>query len=464
MMFKLITGRKWLRKSVCAKKQKREEDKISGLPDEVLLSILSLLSMKEAARTSVLARRWRKVWTFIPNLDFDPSQVFRSLALKERRKILGARDNKMLVDKYIDWVNLALEAYQGYSVDEFRVQFDLDEKHSCHIDKWVYFAFEKKVKRLVMEFQEYSMATYNKKLYSFPPLCDTTFKSRRSLTALDLIGVNISGCVVEYFIASCPSLRQLSVEYSDSMVGLKVSGESLCLEYLKLAYCDNLRSIYISAANLLSFEYRGLGAKITFANVPKLVELSFRGNYSEYIIRNFPQLSNFASQLVTLKLAVPQLEEKVKRRKFPLLAHLNNFELKVYGREFETLLAFAPLIEAAPSLVRFALDFCWIELTLKKMRSRRNRKKTPKCLHHCLKEVEFDGFVGHAIDMEFAIYLIQNAIALEKIIIAPMDSYRMGRCPFVDDISKEIQIIKEQVMKLESEFSLGDKLILRNFW
>ncbi|XP_038712597.1 putative FBD-associated F-box protein At5g22720 isoform X2 [Tripterygium wilfordii] len=462
-MFKLTTGRKlrWLRKSVSAKKQKREEDKISGLPDEVLVSILSLLSIEEAARTAVLARRWRKVWTFIPTLNFDASQAL--LALKERRRILGELDNKMLAverDKYVDWVNLVLDAYQGSSIDEFRVQFDLDGNHRRDIDEWVDFAFKKKVKRLVMELQKHVRCVRHKKVYSFPPLCDTFKRLHycRYLIALELNCVNISGDIVEYFIASCPSLRQLSVERSDSFVDLKVSGESLCLEYLKIAYCDNLESIYISAANLLSFEYFGKTIKITFTNVPKLVELSFRGRYPEYIIRHFPELSNFAFQLVTLNLFVLHLEEKVKRRKFPLLAHLKNFELRVYGSEFESLLTFAPLIEAAPSLVRFALDFYWYGKTVEK----RKRKKIPKCLHYCLKEVELAGFVGQTIDMELAIYLLENAIALEKIIVDPLYLYQNGY-PLLDEKLKEIPAIMKQVMKLKSEFSLGDRLILRNF-
>ncbi|CAL4980436.1 unnamed protein product [Urochloa decumbens] len=47
------------------------EDYISGLPDELLHSILLRLgSARAAARTSVLSRRWRPVWTYLPELVF----------------------------------------------------------------------------------------------------------------------------------------------------------------------------------------------------------------------------------------------------------------------------------------------------------------------------------------------------------------------------------------------------------
>ncbi|XP_066338289.1 putative FBD-associated F-box protein At5g50270 [Miscanthus floridulus] len=48
------------------------EDRISGLPDEVLQDILVRLgSARAAARTSVLSRRWRHVWADVPEFILD---------------------------------------------------------------------------------------------------------------------------------------------------------------------------------------------------------------------------------------------------------------------------------------------------------------------------------------------------------------------------------------------------------
>ncbi|KAI5340848.1 PREDICTED: F-box/LRR-repeat [Prunus dulcis] len=47
------------------------EDRISELPDEILIAIVSLLDTWEGGRTCVISKRWRFLWASVTCLNFD---------------------------------------------------------------------------------------------------------------------------------------------------------------------------------------------------------------------------------------------------------------------------------------------------------------------------------------------------------------------------------------------------------
>ncbi|CAN6180935.1 unnamed protein product [Urochloa humidicola] len=77
------------------------EDRLSALPDDVLVLILLRLRTFEAAKTRALSRRWRRAWALLPELRFSfvgpvPSRVAAAIAAHEtdlRYLLVGTMDS-----------------------------------------------------------------------------------------------------------------------------------------------------------------------------------------------------------------------------------------------------------------------------------------------------------------------------------------------------------------------------------
>lgn len=277
------------------------------MPDEILVLILSLLTTEEAIRTSVLARRWRYLWTFISHLDFDDDTVVSLLFCRPPSPTPNDSDLEptyppFLVQRrrFVDWVNRVLNLHKGMHLDEFRLRFRVYGEHfESDIDSWINFAFQKRVKRLHLLF-ECSWASPDRPCtLTLPMLCNYRLYL---LTELRLCSVEVTGEVLEYFLSACPLLEFLYVSMSE-IGNLKISGPSLRLKHLDISYCM-LDSLDIYAENLVSFTYRGLKKNISFNYTPKLVMANIAGPYVSYFIKSLFQLPSYISQLETLVLGI----------------------------------------------------------------------------------------------------------------------------------------------------------------
>ncbi|XP_059658986.1 putative F-box/LRR-repeat protein At4g15060 [Cornus florida] len=116
---------------LCKKRINNLEDGISQLPNDILIRILSHLTMKEAARTSLLSSRWKELWTYSTGaLDFDALKVLRKV--KENPELLEVERSN-----YASLVNGVLNSHKGATIDDLRVHFDLDSSFTSDIDNWL---------------------------------------------------------------------------------------------------------------------------------------------------------------------------------------------------------------------------------------------------------------------------------------------------------------------------------------
>ncbi|XP_061993590.1 putative F-box protein At1g49610 [Rosa rugosa] len=281
-------------------------DRISGLPDEILVSILSLLPLKEAQATSILTRRWQYVWAYCTTLNFDDEKNLVRLRLSDREAL------ELEMCRYVNWVDSVLKQHRALNIERFRVYFKLDSR-SC-IDKWIQFAMRKGVQMLELDFvftlylhlPKYSFS--NKllgisKTSASKSLC-SEYIGFKCLKVLDLKTVDVDQEVLEYFMSNCSLLERLTVYASSSLVNLRVVGQLIALKYLVIKRCKNIKTIEICDSNLVSFVYDGPVRNLVLSNLPLLVEVSLFGWLApDFLEIAFLQLSCCLSQLEILKLS-----------------------------------------------------------------------------------------------------------------------------------------------------------------
>ncbi|EYU21244.1 hypothetical protein MIMGU_mgv1a024398mg [Erythranthe guttata] len=192
------------------KRMKKGERIIDKLHDDILIAIVSCMSLKDAVRTSVLSSRWRYLWMFSGKLEFDDRDTSTGKIMK--------RVN------FKAWVNRVLKLHRGPQVDSLVIRFSTNlyyQARTSGIDSWIYFAMQKKVKSFELNLSV-EKGIFPCFPYRFPNIKKLLSRSDqvksfgfRSLRSLRLAYVDIEDEVVHYFLASCPCIEQLCIRASN---------------------------------------------------------------------------------------------------------------------------------------------------------------------------------------------------------------------------------------------------------
>ena len=103
------------------------DDRISALPDSILLAILSSLPTKGTIKTGVLSKRWAYLWTFTPSLRFTDTS-------SENAAIFATAVNDIL--------------HRAPKLTNLCVLFEYEPELKPQVDLWVRFATTAKVDQL----------------------------------------------------------------------------------------------------------------------------------------------------------------------------------------------------------------------------------------------------------------------------------------------------------------------------
>ncbi|XP_012465461.2 F-box/FBD/LRR-repeat protein At5g56420, partial [Gossypium raimondii] len=194
-----------------------EEDlanRLSELPDNVILHIISSLPMKEAVRTCLLSTRWKDLFTSISNIELDG--VLRKRALRNR---------------FMEFVDGFLSLRKDISVDRFRLCYGPGIDHR-KINEW--YAVRHGVRELDLIFQSGTFETRH--------FTDLKFGVFTCKTVLTLRLFNVPSLVLTIPTHCClPNLKGLHLtflKFSDDESIRRLISSCNSLEELLVQSCE----------------------------------------------------------------------------------------------------------------------------------------------------------------------------------------------------------------------------------
>uniref|UniRef100_A0A0D9YT91 Uncharacterized protein n=1 Tax=Oryza glumipatula TaxID=40148 RepID=A0A0D9YT91_9ORYZ len=207
----------------CAKKAKVESqsaeslDRLSSLPPELKVAILSKLNVVDAIRASILSSAWRNVWTTLPHIIlFDTYRISGTL-----RSYLNAYDRwmHMLSRKKPSSITIEFSCGNYYKISS--CLFSISDLEYLQIERCI---------------------------ISLP----RQFEGFKQLTVLNLKYFSSTDSDINNLISSCPRLNTLRLKYFKGINRLRIQAQALQVLEVKGSFEDfhlhapNLSNVYVT--------------------------------------------------------------------------------------------------------------------------------------------------------------------------------------------------------------------------
>ncbi|XP_078148612.1 F-box/LRR-repeat protein At4g14103-like [Carex rostrata] len=263
------------------KNTKIHNDRISDLPDELLIHVLSFLKTKEAMQTCVLSQRWRNLWTFVPNLDLDDG------------------DLKEYEIKFEQFVSTALRNRGTSNLDSFKLHYNNSYGNSDAITEWILYSLHHKPRELFLYVYRYKEIDLPDLLFACKSLEKMdlwldflSYKNLKTISLPSLKTLELSAWIIDDYVmnkltSGCPVLEDLSLRWCN--VGTHIISSN----QLKHLFIDDFLSqgeIQISIPSLTSLVIHSSRGLILLKNMSSLVKahlvLSYDANIANQEILN----------------------------------------------------------------------------------------------------------------------------------------------------------------------------------
>ncbi|KAK1259744.1 F-box/LRR-repeat protein [Acorus gramineus] len=299
------------------------KDRLAELPDNVLHSIISLLPMRDAVRTTILSRKWSSIGKFLPNLDFQSSNILGNrFSLEDSRKLDCEGKKTYFLERKLNFVRAVNQFLQlrshGMKIESMRICFSLGVDHASHLDRWIEHTFASGIEKLDIELIDDFEAISLEKYYVFPlhklvhekVACLSSLKILRlqclvmrhppdfyglkSLTTLSLDDVDVTDGDILKILSKCPLLEQLYL-WSPSFINLDIPSCCSRLKYLDVKQSRKLENVSINAPNVTNFIFCGDLINFSFVKVTRIEHIELIiirdcSNWIKYVVTKSPQL------------------------------------------------------------------------------------------------------------------------------------------------------------------------------
>ncbi|XP_059639892.1 putative F-box/LRR-repeat protein At3g28410 isoform X2 [Cornus florida] len=297
-------------------------DWISNLPEPIIHHILSFLRCpKDAARTSVLSKKWNSIWASLLTFNFD-QKSFETEGKEQKKNF------KIFVENSLKGRLKSMHCIQKFRL--YMTSFDLNL--APHMDRWISAATLRNVKEL-----DIHVPLKKRRCYSLPE----TVLTAATITSLKLYGCRVEYCSdiklshlkelsvkkahVNYFmmqtlINSCPLIEDLRLIGCTGLARLHVSTLHK-LNRIELHECCGLKAVEIEAPSLRTFWYHEKierPCKIKFTACENLRNLTLKDTKMtdellQVRISMFPVLENLVLKECNTVKRITILSQKLER-------------------------------------------------------------------------------------------------------------------------------------------------------
>ncbi|CAL5067116.1 unnamed protein product [Urochloa decumbens] len=419
------------RKTWCSVKQPAQnQDRIGVLPDDLLIKILSLMTVREAAVTACLSTRWRHIWKNVDRLILDMNtfgmQVPENSNNNENPDFWNQETTK-----FVTKVNEVLHHHYGKGMNKFEVRFPLSSSHAVELDRWVAFAAASGSKKINLFLSGYHgmVTAQHAEKYNFPlkhfvdlrgcqlrhlrlSMCTLeTVSAKLSgfsyLVSLSLFRVSVIDSVAMNIMSSCRALRRFCLQQCHWLINMRFSHASLV--DLIVRSCKGLISISFHAERLECFEYKGHKVDVEYECTPVLHKLhAFFVKTDECpldFLGTLPKLTALTLQFPTCISCTASLQH---RKGF---AGLKNIVLCLLTSWKTSIRSVSYLLKAAPLAETLVLQVYGNLQPPSKLKVTWPKKCTLRRLH----TIKVSGFSGEPELMCLLSFLLKRSPLLKKL-------------------------------------------------